>query len=233
MLPLLEKFSKAAEPLRGKRIRALILVPTRELAVQVEASVVQYAKHTPLTSMAAYGGMDTAPQKERLIEGVDILVATPGRLLALASLPARRLQQVVGHARIVGVALVRRRSVHLGGHAALEIGHFLWALIDQQGIQLVSRDTPPPRPGRYASTAWFSLPPPRRRHDQPALPHANGRDQIHRPHTVLTNAIGQIKARGRINGGAVEKANTSATAVGYALFIVAPGLKVMLNIDAA
>jgi len=63
-------------------------------------------------------------------------VATPGRLLALASLPARRLQQVVGHARIVGVALVRRRSVHLGGHAALEIGHFLWALIDQQGIQL-------------------------------------------------------------------------------------------------
>ena len=136
MLPLLEKFSKAAEPLRGKRIRALILVPTRELAVEVNASVAQYARHTPLTSMAAYGGMDTAPQKERLIEGVDILVATPGRLLALASLPARRLQQVVGHARIVGVALVRRRSVHLGGHAALEIGHFLWALIDQQGIQL-------------------------------------------------------------------------------------------------
>mgnify|MGYP000353716670 CR=1 FL=1 len=119
MLPLLEKFSKAAEPLRGKRIRALILVPTRELAVEVNASVAQYARHTPLTSMAAYGGMDTAPQKERLIEGVDILVATPGRLLALASLPARRLQQVVGHARIVGVALVRRRSVHLGGHAAL------------------------------------------------------------------------------------------------------------------
>lgn len=84
VLPLLEQFSKAAEPLRGKRIRALILVPTRELAVQVEASVAQYAKHTPLTSMAAYGGVDTAPQKERLIEGVDILVATPGRLLDLA-----------------------------------------------------------------------------------------------------------------------------------------------------
>jgi len=84
VLPLLEQFSKAAEPLRGKRIRALILVPTRELAVQVEASVAQYAKHTALTSMAAYGGVDTAPQKERLIEGVDILVATPGRLLDLA-----------------------------------------------------------------------------------------------------------------------------------------------------
>ncbi|MBZ5488377.1 DEAD/DEAH box helicase [Halomonas aquamarina] len=83
VLPLLERFSTAGE-LRGKRIRALILVPTRELAVQVEASVTQYAKHLPLTSMAAYGGVDTAPQKARLIEGVDILVATPGRLLDLA-----------------------------------------------------------------------------------------------------------------------------------------------------
>ncbi|UYG01267.1 DEAD/DEAH box helicase [Halomonas sp. GD1P12] len=83
VLPLLERFSTAGE-LRGKRIRALILVPTRELAVQVEASVAQYARHLPLTSMAAYGGVDTAPQKERLIEGVDILVATPGRLLDLA-----------------------------------------------------------------------------------------------------------------------------------------------------
>lgn len=135
VLPLLERFSNA-EALRAKRIRALILVPTRELAVQVNASVAQYAKHTQLTSMAAYGGVDTAPQKERLIEGVDILVATPGRLLALASLPARRLQQVIGHAHMVGVAFVRRRSIHLGGHSALEIGHFLRALIDQQGIQL-------------------------------------------------------------------------------------------------
>ncbi|RUR30635.1 DEAD/DEAH box helicase [Vreelandella nanhaiensis] len=83
VLPLLERFSTAGE-LRGKRIRALILVPTRELAVQVEASVAQYAKHLNLTSMAAYGGVDTAPQKERLIEGIDILVATPGRLLDLA-----------------------------------------------------------------------------------------------------------------------------------------------------
>jgi len=83
VLPLLEQFSQAPT-LRGKRIRALILVPTRELAVQVAASVAQYATHTHLTSMAVYGGVDTQPQKERLIEGVDILVATPGRLLDLA-----------------------------------------------------------------------------------------------------------------------------------------------------
>ncbi|MCB8890235.1 DEAD/DEAH box helicase [Vreelandella malpeensis] len=83
VLPLLERFSKQGE-LRGKRIRALILVPTRELAIQVEASVAEYAKHLPLTSLAVYGGVDTQPQKERLIEGIDILVATPGRLLDLA-----------------------------------------------------------------------------------------------------------------------------------------------------
>ncbi|MCS2609290.1 DEAD/DEAH box helicase [Halomonas dongshanensis] len=83
VLPLLERFSQA-ETLRAKRIRALILVPTRELAIQVEASVAEYAKHLPLTSLAVYGGVDTQPQKERLIEGVDILVATPGRLLDLA-----------------------------------------------------------------------------------------------------------------------------------------------------
>lgn len=83
VLPLLERFTKAGT-LRGKRIRVLILVPTRELAVQVESSVAQYAKHTKLTSMAVYGGVDTEVQKERLIEGVDILVATPGRLLDLA-----------------------------------------------------------------------------------------------------------------------------------------------------
>jgi len=83
VLPILERFDKV-RTLRGKRVRALILTPTRELAVQVEANVAQYCKHLKLTSMAIYGGVDTEPQKERLIEGVDILVATPGRLLDLA-----------------------------------------------------------------------------------------------------------------------------------------------------
>jgi ATP-dependent RNA helicase RhlE len=83
VLPLLEKLNKE-RTLRGKRIRALILTPTRELSVQVEANVALYSKHLKLTSMAVYGGVDTEPQKQRLIEGVDILVATPGRLLDLA-----------------------------------------------------------------------------------------------------------------------------------------------------
>ena len=83
VLPLLEKFN-IDRKLRGKRIRALILTPTRELALQVDASIKQYSKHLNLSSMAIYGGVDVEPQKQALIEGVDLLVATPGRLLDLA-----------------------------------------------------------------------------------------------------------------------------------------------------
>ena len=82
-LPILELFNKERK-LRGKRIRALILTPTRELAVQVTANIAQYGKNLNLSTMAVYGGVDTEPQKQRLIQGVDILVATPGRLLDLA-----------------------------------------------------------------------------------------------------------------------------------------------------
>ena len=79
-----EKKGNKERTLRGKRIRALILTPTRELTVQVAANIVRYSKHVNLNSMAAYGGVDSEPQKQRLIEGIDILVATPGRLLDLA-----------------------------------------------------------------------------------------------------------------------------------------------------
>ncbi len=80
VLPLLEVFNTPAK-LRGKRIRALILVPTRELALQVQGNVAQYSKYLSLTSMAMYGGVDIDAQKQQLLEGVDILVATPGRLI--------------------------------------------------------------------------------------------------------------------------------------------------------
>ncbi|MFT6927594.1 MAG: ATP-dependent RNA helicase RhlE [Psychromonas sp.] len=80
VLPILQNLIDAPV-VRAKRIRALILTPTRELAVQVEENIVQYGKYLHLTSMAMYGGIDSEPQKQRLIEGVDILVATPGRLL--------------------------------------------------------------------------------------------------------------------------------------------------------
>ena len=88
VLPLLEQLHakklKTDRKLRGKRIRALILVPTRELAVQVESSISQYSKYLTISSMAIYGGVDATEHKQRLIWGVDIIVATPGRLLDMA-----------------------------------------------------------------------------------------------------------------------------------------------------
>ena len=83
VLPLLENLNTEDE-LRSRSIRALILVPTRELAMQVEANVAQYAKYLNVSSLAIYGGVDSDTQKERLLEGIDILVATPGRLLDMA-----------------------------------------------------------------------------------------------------------------------------------------------------
>ena len=83
VLPLLEQLNNK-EQVRAKSIRALILAPTRELSIQVAENVAEYSKNLNLSSMVAYGGVDTAPQAERLLEGVDIFVATPGRLLDLA-----------------------------------------------------------------------------------------------------------------------------------------------------
>ncbi|WP_394143091.1 DEAD/DEAH box helicase [Vibrio atypicus] len=82
VLPILEKLAQG-ETQRKKRVRALILAPTRELAQQIDDKVRDYGKHLSLTSLAIYGGVDEKPQKQALIDGVDILIATPGRLLDL------------------------------------------------------------------------------------------------------------------------------------------------------
>ena len=84
VLPLLQRLmaKPAVRDARGKLpIRALILTPTRELAAQVEESVRVYGKHSKLTSMVMFGGVGMQPQIDKLRRGVDILVATPGRLL--------------------------------------------------------------------------------------------------------------------------------------------------------
>ncbi len=85
-LPLLHLLSQATagRPAGGKPvIRALILTPTRELAAQVEESVRVYGKYLSLRSMVMFGGVGMNPQIDRVKKGVDILVATPGRLLDL------------------------------------------------------------------------------------------------------------------------------------------------------
>ena len=83
-LPLLQRLARHASsspsPARHP-VRALILAPTRELAMQVHESVVTYSKHIPLRSVCIYGGVDIKPQIAELREGREIVVATPGRLL--------------------------------------------------------------------------------------------------------------------------------------------------------
>ncbi len=83
-LPLLQRLlphaNTSASPAKHP-IRALILAPTRELAIQVEESVETYSKHVALRSTVVFGGVDIKTQKPDLMKGVEILVATPGRLL--------------------------------------------------------------------------------------------------------------------------------------------------------
>jgi ATP-dependent RNA helicase RhlE len=64
-----------------KRTRVLVLTPTRELCVQVEESVKKYAMHAPISVVSVYGGVPLEPQEKKLRAGVDIVVATPGRLI--------------------------------------------------------------------------------------------------------------------------------------------------------
>lgn len=77
---LLANASHSASPARHP-VRALILTPTRELAIQVAENVKAYCKHTPLRSTVVFGGMDMALQTAALRAGVEIVIATPGRLL--------------------------------------------------------------------------------------------------------------------------------------------------------
>jgi ATP-dependent RNA helicase RhlE len=75
-------------------VHALILTPTRELAAQVRESVYTYGKYTSITSTAVFGGAKIFPQKSKLKKGLDILVATPGRLLDLVNQKAVKLDKV-------------------------------------------------------------------------------------------------------------------------------------------
>ena len=81
VLPILQRLTEAPRPRNGRPIRALVVAPTRELALQVEAAVQSYGTFTRLRSMAIYGGVGMRPQIQKLRRGVDIVVATPGRLL--------------------------------------------------------------------------------------------------------------------------------------------------------
>ncbi len=92
-LPILQ-LMKDQERARSNHIRALILTPTRELAAQVAASVETYSRDIELSSAVVFGGVGINPQMMKLRRGVDILIATPGRLLDLFQQNAVKFSQV-------------------------------------------------------------------------------------------------------------------------------------------
>jgi ATP-dependent RNA helicase RhlE len=81
VLPMLQRLLDNPKKTKSKAPRALVLAPTRELAAQVEDSVRTYGRHVPLRSTVIYGGVGMGPQVAALRDGVDIVVACPGRLL--------------------------------------------------------------------------------------------------------------------------------------------------------
>jgi ATP-dependent RNA helicase RhlE len=83
-IPILQLLHQAAPMQRAPRsIKALVLTPTRELAIQIEESFKAYGKHLPLRHLVIFGGVPQRPQTDALRAGVDVLIATPGRLLDL------------------------------------------------------------------------------------------------------------------------------------------------------
>ena len=96
-LPMLHRLQDGWEPPKrgqSRPVRALVLAPTRELAAQVEESVKAYGKHLKLKSAAVFGGVGMNPQIDKISKGIDVLVATPGRLLDLADHGHLDLSQV-------------------------------------------------------------------------------------------------------------------------------------------
>lgn len=94
VLPILQQLSQRSDRVKSNHLRVLILTPTRELAAQVGDSVAQYAKYVGVSSDVIFGGVKINPQMMRLRKGVDVLVATPGRLLDLHNQNAIKFDQV-------------------------------------------------------------------------------------------------------------------------------------------
>lgn len=83
-IPIIQQIYNDKKSLKGKRtIKAVILAPTRELAIQIEENFAAYARHTNIKSLVIFGGVSQNPQTKALKQGVDILIATPGRMLDL------------------------------------------------------------------------------------------------------------------------------------------------------
>jgi ATP-dependent RNA helicase RhlE len=94
VLPLLQRLMETRKRAQPKSMRALILTPTRELAVQIVDSLKTYGKHLPIRSTQIFGGVGQNPQVDVMRKGIDVVVATPGRLLDLISQGHVKLESV-------------------------------------------------------------------------------------------------------------------------------------------
>jgi ATP-dependent RNA helicase RhlE len=93
VLPLLQKLSQQPRA-KPNHIKVLILTPTRELAAQVHSNIVEYGRHLPLRAAVVFGGVKINPQMMKLRGGIELLVATPGRLLDLFQQRAVKFDEV-------------------------------------------------------------------------------------------------------------------------------------------
>lgn len=93
-IPIIQLLQGGKEKISSRGIKALILTPTRELALQISECIEDYAKYTPIRHGVIFGGVNQRPQVDRLQKGIDILVATPGRLLDLMNQGYVHLDQV-------------------------------------------------------------------------------------------------------------------------------------------
>ncbi|MDB4082754.1 DEAD/DEAH box helicase [Vicingaceae bacterium] len=93
-IPILQHLTTEKQTSQRRQIKSLIVTPTRELALQIEDNIKEYGKYTSLKSTVIFGGVNQNPQVNRLRQGIDILVATPGRLLDLINQGFISLSQI-------------------------------------------------------------------------------------------------------------------------------------------
>ena len=198
-LPILHRLSAGT---RG-RLRALILTPTRELAVQVSESIRTYGRHLRLEVAVIHGGVGHAPQESRLRRGVDIVVATPGRLLdhmGRGLVDYRNLEVLVldeadrmldmgfirDVRRIVGALPKLRQTLMFSATMPDEIRRLAKEILrDPINVEVAPRKSAPPKGVR-----------------QTLLPVANGRKRDLLAHLLETEANGQTLVFTRTKHGA-------------------------------
>jgi len=93
-IPIIDKIHRAKSSKRSWGIKCIVMVPTRELATQIGSVFNELSKHTKVNTFAVYGGVEQDPQIKKLADGIDVLVATPGRMFDLISQGAINLRQL-------------------------------------------------------------------------------------------------------------------------------------------